>query len=93
MVCFMTHVFFFTLLLDLQVYCRGCVYKTSLRSTLLNTFMGRVYRSCFHAEFTGQVNTRTLLVLFTTLVYLLNFVLLFEPILQMEFMNSILQVK
>jgi len=76
-VCFTTHVFFFTLRLDLQVYCRGCVYSTSLRSTLLNMFMGRLYGSSFHAEFTGQIYKWTLLVLFTSLVYLLSFVLLF----------------
>jgi len=39
--------------------------------------MGRVNGSSFHAEFTGQVYRQTLLVLFTGLIYLLCFVLVF----------------
>jgi len=55
--------------------------------------MGRVYGSGFNAECTGQFYRRTLLVLFTGLVYLLSFVLLFEPTLRIEFRNRVLHVK
>ena len=89
----MTRVFFFTLRLHLQVYCTGCVYKTSLRSASLNGFMGRFYGSGFHAKFTDQVYTQTLLVLFTGLVYLLTFVLPFKPSLWIKFTYHVLQVK
>ena len=57
-----------TLWLNLQVYYRGYVHKRSLRSTLLDKFMGRVNESSFRAEFMGQVYWQTLLVLFTGLV-------------------------
>jgi len=79
--------------LHLQVYCTGCVYKTSLRSTSLNRFTGRFYGSGFHAKFTDQVYTQTLLVLFTGLVYLLSFVLPFKPSLRIKFTYHVLQVK
>jgi len=55
--------------------------------------MGRFYRSGFHAKFTDQVYMQTLLVLFTGLAYLLSFVLLFKPSLQIEFTNHVVQVK
>ena len=93
MVCFTPHVFFLTLWLNLQVYYRGCVHKRSLRSTLLDKFMGHNNGSSFHAEFTGQIYRETLLVLFTGLVYLLCFVLLFKPSLRIGFMKRVLQFK
>jgi len=52
--------------------------------------MGRSNGSSFHAEFTGQVYRQTLLVLFTGLVYLLCFVLLFKPSLRIGFTNRVL---
>jgi len=67
------------------VYNRGCVYKRSLRSTLLDKFMGYSNGSSFDAEFTGQVYRQTLLVLLTGLIYLLCFVLLFKPSLRIGF--------
>jgi len=67
------------------VYYRGCVHKRSLRSTLLDKFMGHSNRSSFHAEFTSQVYRETLLVLLTGLIYLLCFVLLFKPSLRIGF--------
>ena len=81
----MPHVLFLTLWLNLQVYCRCCVYKRSLRSTLLDKFIGRRNGSSFHAEFTGQVYRQTLLVLFTGLVYLSCFVLHYKPSLWIRF--------
>jgi len=92
-VCFTPHVFFLTLWLNLQVYYRGCVHKRSLRSTLLDKFMGHSNGSSFHAEFMGQVYRETLLVLFTGLIYLLCFVLLFKPSLRIGFTNRVLQFK
>jgi len=55
--------------------------------------MGHSNRSSFHAEFTGQVYRVTLLGLLTGLVYLLCFVLLFRPSLQIGFTNRVLQFK
>jgi len=55
--------------------------------------MGHVYGSGFHAECTSQFYRQTLPVLFTGLIYLLSFVLLFEPSLRIKFMNRVLQVK
>jgi len=55
--------------------------------------MGRSNGSSFHAEFTGQVYRQTLLVLFTGLVYLVCFILLFKPSLRIRFMNCVLQFK
>ena len=75
------------------MYYRGCVYKRSLRSTLLDKFMGYSNGSSFDAEFTGQVYRETLLVLLTSLVYLLSFVLLFKPSLRIGFTNRVLQFK
>jgi len=75
------------------VYYRGCVHKRSLRSTLLDKFMGHSNGSSFHAEFTGQVYRETLLGLLTSLVYLLCFVLLFKPSLRIGFTNRVLQFK
>ena len=71
----------------------GCVHKRSLRSTLLDKFMGHSNGSSFHAEFTGQVYRETLLGLLTSLVYLLCFVLLFKPSLRIGFTNRVLQFK
>ena len=75
------------------MYYWGCVYKRSLRSTLLDKFMGYSNGSSFHAEFTGQVYRETLLVLLTGLVYLLSFVLLFKPSLRIGLTNRVLQFK
>jgi len=55
--------------------------------------MGHSNGSSFHAEFTGQVYRETFLVLFTGLVFLLCFVLLFKPSLQIGFTNRVLQFK
>jgi len=55
--------------------------------------MGHSNGSSFHAEFTGQVYRETLLVLFTGLVFLLCFVLLFKPSLRIGFTNCVLQFK
>jgi len=55
--------------------------------------MGHSNGSCFHAEFTAQVYRESLLVLFTGLVYLLCFVLLFKPSLRIGFTNRVLQFK
>jgi len=52
--------------------------------------MGRSNVSSFHAEFTGQLYRQTLLVLFTGLIYLLFFILLFKPSLRIRFMNRVL---
>jgi len=55
--------------------------------------MGHSNGSSFHAEFTGQVYKETLPVLFTGLLYLLCFVLLFKPSLWIGFTNRVLQFK
>ena len=55
--------------------------------------MGHSNGSSFHVEFTGEVYRETLMVLFTGLVYLLCFVLLFRPSLQIGFTYRVLQFK
>jgi len=53
----------------------------------------RLYWISLCAIVTGQVYRETLLVLFTGLVYLLCFVLLFKPSLRIGFTNRVLQFK
>jgi len=65
----MNHVFLLTLRLNLKVYSRGCVYKTSLRSTLLGRYMRRVYGSSFLVEFIGRLFGLTLQIQFTGRIY------------------------
>ena len=66
------------------MYYRVCVHRE---------VYDRLYWISLCAIVTGQVYRETLLVLFTGLVYLLCFVLLFKQGLLIEFTNRVLQFK